>query len=323
MSEFYEKAFVEIDDALDRAQQDRSSIDPGKIPQYHIKYLDHVLYGIAPAELVIIGADTGRGKSHMANHIVLENAKRGKKVYYFSLEGHRSEVINRWKWGKICREYFKNPRGIKMHFGLYEMNSIKGIEEEERIATEELREEAKNVFLYDRKESLNVRNLTQKLSSVSDADLIVIDHLHYFDMIDDRSENDNISEIMKTVKSITESPERTPVVLVSHLRKKSNLRGLPDNEDFMGSSNIPKIATTCILLSPNHENHDIAEGKYATIVRVSKSRAGASTTVAAEMFFDSRSGTYDDAYRFGKVVSGEYKKLAHEEWPYWARQERT
>lgn len=319
MKEFLDNPFIGIDEALRRANEDRRKIVFDNLPRYNLRYLDDVLFAIAPSELVVVGADTGRGKSTLANHIVFENCKRGRKVYFFSLEGHRNEVINRWKWQIICREYYKQPRGLQMSYPLFEMNKIEGIETEDEIATEEIRSGIKNLELFDRSITLDVNTLTKTMSAITDADLVVIDHLHYLHMVDEKSEAGNISEIMRAVKDLTESNKCTPVVLVSHLRKSQDRKSLPDNDDFMGSSNIPKIATTCIILSSDAKNHDLVNNKFSTIIRVTKSRSGASTTLAAQTFFDSRSNCYEQEYSLGKVLDGKFTLLESFELPNWAR----
>ena len=311
--------FQTVEEALCKSSQVRTKIDPKLVPKYYFPYLDDVLFGIAPAELVVIGADTGQGKSWLANNLAINNAKHGRKSYLFSLEGHRNEVINRIKWGIILREYYKNPTYKDMTYAKYEMNMIEGLEEFEKIAEEEIKDMVGDkLMLFDKSQSLNINILTQQLGLIADAELVVIDHLHYFDMVDDTNEAQHLSEILKRVKFITEE-RNIPVVMISHLRKKHGQRGLPDNEDFMGTSNIPKIATTCIILSSNPEKHNLADGKYSTIVRVTKSRAGASTTLAAELTFDSKLQTYEENFSLGKVLSGSYKDLREDEQPYWAK----
>lgn len=318
-TDIFKPKFISAVDGVIRQRLSRFAIDVNKIPKYNLKYLDDLLIGIAPSELVVIGADTGQGKSWMANHIAYSNARDGKKVYLFSLEGHKDEFVARCKWGIMLREYYKNPSGKDMTFTKYQLNMLDGVEELENAAeTEFVQTCNKNLMLFDRSMSCDIDVLTQQLGMINDADLVIIDHLHYLDMIDDMKEAEHLSQIMKKVKYITEE-KNTPVVMISHLRKKMGKRGLPDNEDFHGSSNIPKIATTCILLSSYPEHHRMSEDKYATIIRVSKSRAGASTILAAESFFDGRKQAYEDSYALGKVISGEYKGLEVSELPYWAR----
>ena len=311
--------FLNIDDALQRAKSSRKKIDPNKLPKYYLPYFDDVLFGIAPAELVVIGADTGVGKTHLANHLALYNARRGKKVYLFSLEGHEDEVVNRWKWQIICREYYKNPRCIDMQYAKYEMNMLKGLEYEEKIANDELSEIGNNIKIYDRSTQLDVNVLSQQLDLIQDADLVVIDHLHYFNILDSKTETENISMIMRSIKDLTEE-YKTPVVLVSHLRKRDR-KTLPDNDDFHGSSNIAKIASTCLMVSNNTDNHDIVNSRYSTILRVSKSRSGASTFLAGEVFFNAKDNKYEEGYKLGKIITGVYKTLDYVEYPKWAEKQ--
>ena len=61
--------------------------------------------------------------------------------------------------------------------------------------------------------------------------MIVIDHAQYIAYADDQSETRAVSEIMQTVKNITDNM-RKPVVLFSHLRKKDNKRNYVTMEDL-------------------------------------------------------------------------------------------
>lgn len=314
---FNPNKFITLDTALVRAKKNREAIDPSKLPRYFLPFLNEALIGISPSELVVIGSDTGIGKTHLANHITQENAKAGRKVYLFSLEGHEDEVVNRWKWQIICREYYKNPRGIELSYQKYAMNLMSGIDEEEATANEEISKIADKVQIFDRSVQLDVNVLTQQLNLIKDAELVVIDHLHYFNMLDDKSESESITQIMRAIKDLTDI-YKIPVVLVSHLRKR-NKEFLPDNDDLHGSSNIAKIASTCILVSSDPENHDLGAGLYSTIFRVSKSRLGAPTSLGARVMFDSNVNQYAPSMALGKILFGKYEKLAYENYPKWAQ----
>jgi len=61
--------------------------------------------------------------------------------------------------------------------------------------------------------------------------MIVIDHAQYIAYADDQSENRAVSEIMQTVKNITDNM-RKPVVLFSHVRKKDSKKKYITMEDL-------------------------------------------------------------------------------------------
>ena len=322
MSGFNFPKFINVSEALKRADERRKNIDPNSLCKYPLKCLNDFLFGMLPSELVVIGADAGVGKSQIAEDIAWINAKDKKKVYLISLEGDKDEVINRWKWKIICQQYYSDfewmSRGIRMAYALYVSNQIKGIEQLEQRAEEEIRSLQGYLEIFDRTVNFDVSTLVQQILSIKDdAQLIVIDHLHYFSLVDAENEATQISRIMRTIKDLTERYS-IPVVLISHLRKKAKDRGVPDNEDFMGSSNIAKVASTAIVLSTLYEEN--RESEYATIVRITKNRQGIRSDIGFLTMFQLFKKEYNDDYRFVKIDSfNRLELLKEQEIPKWCQ----
>lgn len=89
-----------------------------------------------------------------------------------------------------------------------------------------------NVIVYRKERIPDINEIVNLISCVEgDIDMIVIDHAQYIAYADDQSENRAISQIMQTVKNITDNM-RKPVVLFSHLRKKDNKRSYVTMEDL-------------------------------------------------------------------------------------------
>jgi len=77
----------------------------GILTQY--KYLDYITNGLQPAEMVIVGGETGAGKSQLLNNLAVqlwmqgntvndrESFKKGYNVLYFSLEMPYKQCFNR------------------------------------------------------------------------------------------------------------------------------------------------------------------------------------------------------------------------------------
>lgn len=77
----------------------------GILTQY--KYLDYITNGLQPAEMVIIGGETGAGKSQLLNNLAIQlwmqnntvndrdSFKKGYNVLYFSLEMPYKQCFNR------------------------------------------------------------------------------------------------------------------------------------------------------------------------------------------------------------------------------------
>lgn len=304
------KRFIDIETSLKIAECKRDNLSLDEPCSYPIACLNDFLYGIMPSELIVIGADTGVGKSWLANEFARINALNKKKVYLFSLEGDESEVIERFRYNIISTEYFKSPDGRDMSYTNYLLGKVEIEKSWEKKADDEIKKMQGYLEIFDKSEGLNIDTLTQQMANIKDADLVVIDHLHYFFFRDDKPESVQISDIMRRIKDLTEI-NHIPVVLVSHLRKKDKDRGIPDNDDLMGSSNIAKIATKTILLTLDYSKS--FENKYTTLIRVAKDRFGMKSNIGFCTRFDIRVNNYEKDYLLVRIdAHGKYETIKQE-----------
>jgi replicative DNA helicase len=313
----FAKKFFKAPVSLKRAEERRLELSGVPTCKYPIACLNDFLYGILPSELIVIGADTGIGKSWLANEFARVNALDKKKVYLFSLEGDDNEAIDRFRYNIIAKEYFKNPDGRDMSYTNYLLGKVTIDLEWDKKADDEIIQMGDYLEIYDKSEGLTIESLTQQMSNIKDADLVVIDHLHYFYFRDDKPESTQITEIMRRIKDLTEI-NHIPVVLVSHLRKADKDRGIPDNDDLMGSSNIAKIAKKTILLNLDYS---ISNGnKYATIIRVGKDSYGMKSNIGFLTKFDIFTNCYEDDYKMVRIKhDGKYEFLPEEEFNFSTR----
>ncbi len=307
--------FLTALEASEEEEKERRSRDIKNMPRYGIKFLDDACYGILPSELIVIGADTGIGKTQIANDLAFQNAHLGKKVYLFSLEGDKNEVIARARWKSICHEYYKNPNGKQMNYQKYLMNQIEEIENYDKSFKTRMMQLGTNLNIFDRKMTLDIHALSEKISRIENANLIVIDHLHYLSL-EDGVEHNQLTEVMRAIKDMTEV-HGIPIVVISHLRKKTKDRSLlPDNEDFHGTSNIPKIASTCITISswPELDSGELS----ATLFRITKSRMGVSKKYIGCVYFNLKLNHYNNSYTLYQIKKDKLEPLEYSDYPNWA-----
>jgi len=341
-------AWITLQDAFKKETESRKNTDVSKLCTYGIKPLDDALICMAKNELVVIGADSGAGKSELALSIARTNIKRGKRVALYYLEGGHQEAISRMKWRDIAEEYYKkySQLGINMDYRKWMLNIEKDnvLDRIESELWERYKAEYQNnLFFYSSREGMTINNLTSSIVDFykvvpagegesgspfdtvdgMNLDLIIIDHLQYFSLAKPESEIFEITEILRVVKSMAEN-YKTPVVLISHLRKKTRDRGLPGQEDFYGSSNIPKIATTAITIASAAQSHqdDMAKGMYPTYLRVVKSRIGVKPNYAFLVNFDLHKCCYAEdyeMYRLDNYGNVSNKPLKDHEQPEWKK----
>lgn len=322
-------------------QAERESVDTAKLCRYYIPTLDDSLIGISKNDLVVIGADSGLGKSEISLNMAIQNACDGKTVALFFLEGGEKEAISRIKYCRIAQRYYNDYKhhNIKIDYFSWKNNLIKHpiIKEIEAEVQKDLCGKLKdNLYICPINkdftidtlvgEMLDFHNLSNVVlpgngGSSYDLDLIVIDHLQYFSLEQGETEIQSITRIMKTCKDIADH-ENIPVVLVSHLRKKAQNRGIPDQEDFYGSSNIPKISSTAIVISSDYTKNDFKNNKYPTFFRIVKSRQGLRSNYAIRTIFDLNRRQYETEYdlylinREGRICASAIK---YENLPEWAK----
>ena len=335
--------FLSWQDCFKKESEYRLDTDLKKLCTYGIKPLDDSLLCINKGELVIIGADSGAGKSEAAIQIASHNAKQGKKVALYHLEGGYREAIARMKWRDICQEYYQNHSGayIEMNYQkwLVNLDQNKLISEIECKIWEDYKSKYRdNLFIHNSSGDLTLTDFLASLLDFHsletaagakyndqraigfDLDLIVIDHLQYFSLDQGESEIAEITNIIRQVKKVTDN-YHIPVVLISHLRKKTKDRGLPDQQDFYGSSNIPKIATTAITITPQINKEDFSRSIYPTWIRIVKSRIGLRPSIAILLDFDGRKKSYAEKYDLYRINNDGYSSpepLGALELPKWA-----
>lgn len=257
------------------AEYERRQINIDNVCKYWIDILDDYMGWILPNELVVVGADTGKGKSEIAYKIAITNAKRGKKILLFALEWDLNEVALRYLQQTINE--VKKIKTIDFRFNrkkdhqLYVDHIVQWLEKEERI---------KNLLIFKKKQVPTMETLSKMIEQMKDwVDMIIIDHLHYIQFASSSQEIEEIGKVMRQVKQITDTIKK-PIIIMSHLRKR-NKKDDPTEQDLYGSSNIAKEANTIIMIT-GMENQNIEwlvdnwvvhDNRYAwTKIIVEKSR---------------------------------------------------
>lgn len=321
----------------DRAKKESSDRDlnEGKILTFGINYLDKALGGIVPTDLILIGAATGRGKSQLAVTIAMNNALLGKNVYIFALESDKFEVERRIKYQLLSKRFYACYEKAKslgqgylftrkyITYQDWAMNRYKDddiISQCEEYALSQA-ESLKTLHTYYRTNSFGLEEFTRVFSSIGDkADLVIIDHIHYFDFGDD-NENKAILEITKKIKDLS-SLAKVPIILISHLRKmgKQEKTLIPPIEDFHGSSNLYKIATRVITIARG--GYDPEVKAYATYIQPLKNRFGSERCeFVAKMYYDVNTENYLPQFEVGRLTKNdkEFELLPEELSPNWVK----
>lgn len=315
---------------------------------FGITFLDDAFGGLTPNDLFLIGAGTGAGKSELAVALAANAASQGRRVKFFALEAEKHEVamrllyrqFNKWLY---TQKFYDRQILDKLSFE----NFMKG---EPETAINRFRsdvptplEELRTLEVKYSIHSFTIKDLHQKLIECeNNADLIILDHLHYFDL-EGENENKEMKDIIKKLRSFV-LDKQVPVIMVAHIRKQNEMivKLTPNGDDFHGSSDILKIstkaitmgvpsATDCLYISgydefdnmkPQYEDMDI---RYRpTFIRAVKNRRNGNVTMFTALCqFDPDTRSYATEYYLGKqITSGRnaaFLNLNSDQKPKWAK----
>jgi len=290
-------------------------------------FLDDSLTGIFPDDLVVLTAKTGAGKTEIATQIAFANALKGKRVHLFALEAYEGEIQTRIKYKTMAQAFFLMPdwrrhnevpsyqewvygrQGHLLDMFSPEVNIL-------------LEKQLKNLNIYYRNKDFNINTFEAQMAMIgTETDLVIVDHLHYFDF-DTENENQDLRRTMKQIRDLTMF-YRKPTVLVAHIRKqdKRYQSHIPDLEDIYGSSDISKVATKIVAAAPAKDVEQDENKPYIfpTYLKVLKNRLdGSRTNFAAVSGFNIQENKYEDNYAIGKVnTDGKFESV--KKVPQWAK----
>lgn len=180
--------------------------------------IDRLTLGLVGGELIIIAGQTSRGKTLLSMNIANNVAKTGRIVLFVTLEMTHVELTSRYMYlnGGESKDFIEVSTNT-----LFQKNDELGWKDIDGL----------------------IRNAKEELG----ADLVVVDHLHYFTRETEKASED-LGRITKEFKK-NAIRHNIPIILVSHVRKLGkdeklsgeSLRGcLPEDERVLTDrGNIP------------------------------------------------------------------------------------
>lgn len=283
--------------------------------KFGVPFLDKAIKGAAKNDLFVIAAKTGVGKSELCTTITISALRQGKRVYYFALEYSYGEVEERMFYRIISKKFWDDPEKPKLKFSWTYDNFRDGklwvaVNKYKTEAAAELKEQNKNLFIFYKTKDFDLDAFQKQFARIrGSVDLVVIDHLNYFDFGEGENEFRGASQIVKAIRAQNQISE-IPIILVSHVRKShyGDKRVIPSVEDIYGSSDIFKVATCCVLIGPDYitdaGKRDPAN-MASTWIHVAKRREDSSITrYIGRQDFNLRKNSYDGSYDLFKLVKG-------------------
>jgi len=312
----------------------RVNATPERLLFTGISFLDEATCGLKPDDLMVVTSVTGYGKSQLMALMAYNMALQGRRVKLFALEAGKAEVETRIRFAKMLEIYYQRGGLGPIDYVEWSRGLRPDLEAYEPDPTEIKQVLSRVNITYKQTSKYGMEQLERDVFAVArEVDVILVDHLHYIDLGDKKSENQALTDIIQRIRDINLAIDR-PVILAAHVRKHDGPRKekaiLPDIDDIYGSSNVSKNATWIVALGQPHNVDDEkvpihllrSTGHGApTFVRFLKSRDGGGTRTAFTMVTFFSRGQYAPKYTIGRMSKADTKwtALAEEEFPPWAK----
>lgn len=262
--------FIPFSEILNRAITELDETNSEDVVSFGYDFMDDKLTGLFKGELVVIGGETGTGKTTFATNI-LYKASEKNRCSIFALEDRLNDYGIKAIYFEIGR--LRYAQGKKN----YPWNSYRKNEIEDpayKIIREQARKNIDNSNLHfaDVKAQMNIDMLERAITNeiALGSKLFLIDHLHYFDLASgDSTKADYIEQVMVRLKGI-QNQTGARVIMIVHYKKLNGIK--PTLDSFKDSASISQNANYVINLWRDRSMSDENTSQYDTHMYVPKSR---------------------------------------------------
>jgi replicative DNA helicase len=283
---------VETKEVFKRAFKEIENTNPDDVISYGYTWLDDKLSGIFPGQIILIGGESGTGKSTFSISLVY-NCKKptavfaleerledyGKKAIYFEIGRIRgSEGKKQYPWNA----YVRGGLNGQQQFLDYVAKAYENFKDRRYPFFQKI----------DKRITIElVEKRIEVLSKMNGVKLFLIDHLHSFDLISGKnSKADFIEDVMVRLGALARRLNIS-IIIVAHYRKLNGNR--PTLDSFKDSISIVQNSSTVINIWRNRDDGIAEEERYKTQFIISKTRdLGGEGKI--DVRFDPMTGKYTD-----------------------------
>lgn len=227
------------------------TVDPNDVLQYGYEPLDDHLAGIYKQEVVLIGGETGTGKSSFMNSILKHNASNGHKALVVTLEDTLRDLSLKDLYFKVGAERKMQGREKNYPWRPFRNNALESESYEQECAASLESIPEHNLLWYDKSHSeapdrMDIDALEAMIEAAVQGgiDIVGIDHLHFFDShVSSENKADRIEEIMQRIKRMAEVYD-IAILLIAHYKKLNGEKPILDS--FKDSISIVQTANVVI-----------------------------------------------------------------------------
>ncbi len=262
---------ITFTDVLKLAENELDNTRPEDVVSFGYDWLDNRLTGFFKGELVVLGGETGSGKSTFATNIIMKASKK-HKCMMFALEDRLADYGIKaiyFELGKI-RKKKMGPTASNYPWNEYRKNAIKDEKYKEYRAEAVKNLENGNVFFFDAPETMNIDILEQTIKQKvqEGVELFLVDHLHYFDFNrGDDTKADYIEKMMVRLRRI-QAETGARILLIVHYKKLDGKK--PSLDSFKDSISIVQNANYVINI--HRDRGDSSANRFETVISIPKAR---------------------------------------------------
>jgi len=223
--------------------------------------VDNIILGMAPGNLILIGARPGMGKTSFAMNIAVHAAAKKKSIAVFSLEMSKTEIGSRVLAGESRIDSYKMQTG-----SLEDRDWTELADAAARLSESEI--------YIDDTPGINVTSMKTRIRKLKKVDLVIIDYLQLM-QTDRRIDNrvQEVSDISRNLKILAKEMG-IPVVTCAQLSRASEQRPdkRPQLSDLRDSGAIEQDADVVMFL---YRDKDALEHQNRAEIIFAKNRHGA------------------------------------------------
>jgi len=230
----------------------------------HLPGLNKLIGGFRKGNLIVIGARPGIGKTAIATNFVHHLIRKGRKVFFASVEMTREEIATRLLSieSRVPADLLINKPNHLKTAELAEINRvISSLAEKQCFLLDEPNVRSDRLFLA-------AASAEQQMGGL---DFVVVDYLQILEGRTKqhiRSKADYLAEIVKDLKGLAKR-HNVPVLALAQLNRDSE-HGKPSLRSFADTSQIEKEADVAMIL--RREKRDLGGWDYQ--LRIEKNRNG-------------------------------------------------